>query len=433
MLTMAVACTQDSSPTDPGPDPDPECYATLPDLDGSGHADDADCELATHASIVRTICEAEPEWSHLELCHGIGKTPFAWPRQGEVMAPIEFLVLDNPHTIIAHIWSIPQGGSGYNSDIWHDNDHDLIIDDDELGRLSRRMDSLSLGFSEDCISAAGTASGVDTTVYAWYDMNCNFREDVGESVAIRRPPSLGSGTPVASRSGNGRAVLAYTEDNSLVIWRDDNGDVLVDNNEKYRRQTVGVAEVTGVLYSQATFRDRDGYHTWEAEGSFFTFEDAQCVRVKYEPGTGAPYCSTPIGLRLPNGAVLGFSADAFTLSRDEDRRVAALGTNAERVIWIDGNEDLIPSPSEIVRRVLPSAQDGFWSGGAWVEGPTRVFVGPDPDQSDPGIASWAMERWWPQAATSYLGEPCGEEAHCTLGHECRVSGGPPEARCVRAR
>lgn len=450
VATLALGCGGDLGPADLDADP---CHAGLPDLDGSGAADAADCALIGVGAAVRAVCAGLAEWSALELCHGVSRHVTAASD-----FPVRAVLAGPDRDRMAVLIQQPQGAVR----LWMDADADGEPDEGEVRRLAFTSNVATLAADENgCLAVAGTQQ-IPSEVLIWHDRDCDLMADTDEQ-AIVSPLSSGRalvGPPLVGFHQS-RTVLVFHESGgggqAVVAWWDMDGNGEVDAGE----HQVIVEGSNPRLLGVRTIRSGSDrilevqYATWTTSGaavfvwriwpqswgspSVGEIPGQACFAAEWFDREGTQEVQEASvdacaligdGVRINGGALLPYllfpNARPVVGADATGRAYVLFPTMTERVFWIDHNRDGLVAPVEVIVRSRQRGVGPERTVGTVIDG-APVFV----DWVLFGETGMEVERWWPLVVTRYLGESCIRDSdRCTSGLECRTSGDAVETHCV---
>lgn len=446
---VTIDCPDSSVQIDP-------CYKELPDLDGSGAADENDCRLAGVGAAERRLCDSPLAWSTLESCRAATTSTLSdsfWSSPATVLVNGRMVV----------VFADSSGGVH----LWRDNNSDLAVDSaTEITSLSALsafgvyMVPYVVRDSGNCLAAITFAPTTHSVRY-WRDRNCNGLAEPDEAALL---PLASPGYTVNWSqlvSWNGIPIVLFTEDagannpSHLSAWNDLDNDLLIDPGEVlqlYESPISRLAAFQGLVYPGALnhvtyvrFNTGSGDSlvpnaVWSfgsqwslASGSMSTpsERDSRCVKMSWL--SESQFACIDAGLLVTLGYVEWTVAPTVVVDEavgSEDLFVGFdIGTGITYVsfkkryagvLWTDLDGDRTAARSEIL--TVPNAIQSHFLNEAPV-----FFRFPQG-----GVQGrLVVERWQPRTWTRFLGESCGLPfQQCAGDLECRVSGNATDARCV---
>jgi hypothetical protein len=427
------------------------CYADLPDLDGNGSMDDADCDLVGVGPALRAFCEAAP-----------GIIPDCFARQTIPIA-------DSAGTSITVTTSGGALAFAYVVDgsarIWLDEDYDGTFDPSEEREV---FDATVISdFTSDqngCMllvsATADDPSAVDPFAPGalWRDTDCDNVVDSDEVATLAAPDdgAVAMGPRVGLWSTH--LLVAFSEivpgdwnSSRIRVWTDADDDLALDGGEVVAVGPDLPSTMIGAIHyassSQLFFRawDAGSYEMYRINVAVASASPDERVSgctsgVESGPAYGgsnarlwacADGSSISVGIpvfepgsSLPVRAPVGFLDLGVGQGTPFLSTVVWLAGENSVVLWNDINVDGFVAPTELVYRAIGLREAG--AAGRTEDSMVFVFN----EQNAAGDVLLLEERW---SAGLFLGEECSlDDDPCVAELQCRISGAALEPHCVPA-
>lgn len=411
IATLEAACSSDDGPgnycVDPG------------DLNSDNVIDGADCDLVAIGRATRALCESTPDlWLASDACGASRVTKFAndppfmrtWDFKGRGFVSVnqdeiraEFPPA--PPSISWTTFSFPRG----------------------------------LGAEAEATAAVSTSSQflIADNRNAWFDENDNGEVEAPEFIdlvpifgaPLHRAPLMAARDGSIIVAGRRRDLL----DAQLQIWKDRDGNLSFDANEKAVLDSLTEALRIGVEnnHDAIVFRSSDG-----GENVWIDRNDDWIVQPEEISSTGR---QTPCVRYW-----------AYSLCEDWERRVYDVQDLTPRLLetpsrptavydspleihygtwlWRDTNSSRMMEPWEIVR--IATLRDSTLGDIRYVDGEPAVHVVTQPLEVVDGIESYPLVGLSRYVATAFLGGPCNATTLCAGELRCTEVSGATGQRCV---
>lgn len=447
--TVTIECPDSSTELAP-------CYADLPDLDGNGVMNAADCDLVGVASAMRQMCGQDAidpwrsdrdRWWSFSECRAVVTTGLA-----EWMDRSASLLDEEGRAAVVF-------GTDSGIFLWHDRDGDAMPGESEVVEIPGLAAADSYAAFQFVASNSGCWAVMNGS-NLWVDLDCDHVPDEGEVSSLALSDGDVFETALGFR-GTQPVVFFLRGDEALPedvwvleAWADLNWDLAVTEDELFT-----LDQLTGYLLGVGHTADgqlmvvaqKAGeavvyQPSWTGEPPLVRTSNLACHRLVYEPQSASYACEGQYDQSEVVVEIAGrtssirfrSAARVHTLSRASGRPFlsATVPSSAELVLWYDRNGDRTAEETEFAR--TENVTDPT-AGEALVVDGSPVFL------SAPMQGGVSVETWIPPWALSFLGERCGPQddvadhpvdrcveanCWCTGGLECRTSGNAPEPRCV---
>mgnify|MGYP000971913923 CR=1 FL=1 len=417
----AVQITCSGEPIDIEP-----CFASLPDLDGSGVVDANDCTLVGVGASLRVLCTESDAWWTLPACRA--------SESGVIRVALGVNdAVSMSFNKFRHVF-----GTGSNFSVWTDTNDDGRYEQSEDHVISAVTGILGV----ERINELAVVGWGGRYAVTWSDTNQDGIPDAGEvaELPLLQPGELLQKVAVFTRATAPTTyAIAFRAEGpnpppKVRAWSDVDADGQVDAAE-----IVDVSTEWGTLVDALDYGvhiDEGGMRrvwtptqgTW-ATGSATTREatsgEARCADFTRVAGASMALCveraSFGAGIARVNfdGSKVALPFLADTIDEYGDRALVVRGGTSnvrQTVIWDDADRSGFPDEGELRavqgRALYDAVRDRVFSFGVSNEN------------------AYTVETWHAREVTRYLGETCGTDEACAGSLVCRVSGNAPEARCV---
>lgn len=400
------------------------CFASLPDLDGNGAVDAADCALSGVGASHRALCADSDAWWTLPAC-----------RAAETAAiRVAFGVNDAVSMSwngLRHVF-----GTSANFSVWTDSDDDGRYDQSEDHVISAVTGIIGVE-QVDQMTVVGWGGPY---AIVWRDANQDGLPDPAEVSALQLLPA---GEQLEKLAVFFRATtpatyaLAFRKQGSnpaprVRAWSDLDADGQVDAAE-----IIDISADFGSLvdaYNYAVHIDEGAtrrvwtpapemWSTGSGTTQAATSAESRCADFMHAGGVSFCVERASLGGDLKrlngDGTATSLPLAAETVDDFSGHAIAVrdLSTGRPRsVIWDDADFSDYPDEGELRAVAGRVAYDAFRD---------RLYSFGPADAT-----AYAVETWHARDVTRFLGETCDAGEACAGTLTCRISGNAPEPRCV---